>query len=203
MKRGATYCYSALAQLPCSGRHCRAALDHYFRTPGPIALLRAGCHYKKAGCQHRTLNWFSTWDAQICHLDVLVAPSCATPRDYLSDTPLKPPILSVSPLESMRSGGAIPAPPTKGVSQRYLRDTLWKQGKMRAIPLCDALSRKGIARYGGVSSTGPLPRPLKKITYAKKIPEELFSGWLRHFRVINYAKELSENDFLGSDVNFA
>ena len=34
-----------------------------------------------------------------------------------------PPFLSVSPLESIRSGGAIP-PPTKEVSQRYLRDTL-------------------------------------------------------------------------------
>ena len=34
-----------------------------------------------------------------------------------------PPFLSVSPLESMRSGGAIP-PPTKGVSQRYLCHTL-------------------------------------------------------------------------------
>ena len=71
----------------------------------------------------------------------LVAPYCAIPRDYLSDTPLlramgflgsqhgqlgaipPPPFLSISPVESMRSGGAIP-PPLKGVSQRYLRDTL-------------------------------------------------------------------------------
>ena len=69
----------------------------------------------------------------------LVAPYCAMPRDYLSDTPLlramgflvsqhgqlgavpPPPFLSVSPLESMRSGGA---PPSEGVSQRYWRDTL-------------------------------------------------------------------------------
>ena len=72
----------------------------------------------------------------------LVAPYCAIPRDYLSDTPLlramgfsasqhcqlgaipPPPFLSISPMESMRSGGAIPPPPPKGVSQRYLRDTL-------------------------------------------------------------------------------
>ena len=71
----------------------------------------------------------------------LVAPYCAIPRDCLSDTPLSramgllvsqhgqlgaipPPLfLSISPLESMQSGGAIP-PPSKGVSQRYLRDTL-------------------------------------------------------------------------------
>ena len=31
---------------------------------------------------------------------------------------------------------------------------------------------------------------------------QLFFGCLRHFRVINYAKEFSEN-FLGSYVNFA
>ena len=71
----------------------------------------------------------------------LVALYRAMPRDYLSDTPLlramgflvaqhgqlgaipPPPFLSVSPLEHMRSGGAIP-PPSKGVSQRYFRDTL-------------------------------------------------------------------------------
>ena len=71
----------------------------------------------------------------------LVAPYCAIPRDYLSDTPLlramgllvsqhgqlgaipPPPFLSLSPLESMRSGGAI-APLKRGVSQRYSRDTL-------------------------------------------------------------------------------
>ena len=70
----------------------------------------------------------------------VVATYCAIPRDYLSDTPPframgflvsqhgqlgaipPPPFLSISPLESMQSGGAIP--PTKGVSQRYLRDTL-------------------------------------------------------------------------------
>ena len=63
------------------------------------------------------------------------------PRDYLSDTPLiarygvfgvstwpngcdtPSPFLSVSPLESMPSAGAIPAP-SEGVSQRYWRDTL-------------------------------------------------------------------------------
>ena len=67
----------------------------------------------------------------------LVAPYRAIPRDYLSDTPLLRamgflvsqhgelgaippfPFLSLSPLESMRSGGAIP-PPQKG----YLSDTL-------------------------------------------------------------------------------
>ena len=97
----------------------------------------------------------------------LVAPYCAIPRDYLSDTPLlhamgflvsrhgqsgaipPPPFLSVSPLESMRGGGAIPPPPTNGVSQWYLRDTTWKQGKWVRYPPSATRSRKGITRYGG------------------------------------------------------
>ena len=65
-----------------------------------------------------------------------------------------PPFLSVSPLESMRSGGAIP-PSQKG----YLSDTraipYEKTRQMGAIPPSAILSRKGIARYGGVSRTGP------------------------------------------------
>ena len=49
-------------------------------------------------------------------------------------------------------------PPSKGVSQRYLRDTLWKQGKwVRYPPLryADTISKR-YSRYGGVSRTGPL-----------------------------------------------
>ena len=64
------------------------------------------------------------------------------PRDYLSDTPLLramgflvsqhgqlgaiplPPFLSVSPLESIREVEVRYPPASKGVSQRYLRDTL-------------------------------------------------------------------------------
>ena len=66
----------------------------------------------------------------------LAASYCAIPRDYLSDTPLlrairflvsqhgqlgaipPPPFLSASPLESMRSGGAIPS-----LKKGYLSDT--------------------------------------------------------------------------------
>ena len=116
-----------------------------------------------------------------CHFVTppLVAPYCAIPRDYLSDTPLLramgflvsqhgqlgaiPPshLLSVSPpLESMRSRGAIP-PPQKG----YLSDTCAMPMKTRqigAIPPSAILSRKGIARYGGVSRTGPLSTPPPK-----------------------------------------
>ena len=101
-----------------------------------------------------------------------MAPYCAIPRDYLSDTPLlramgflvsqdgklgaipPPPFLSVSPLESMRSGGAIP-PHKRGISAILARYPV-KTSKTRAIPPSAILSRKGIARYGGVSRTGPL-----------------------------------------------
>ena len=94
-------------------------------------------------------------------------PYCVIPRDYLSDSRFlvsqhgqlgaipPPPFLSVSPLESMRSGGAIPpSPPSKGVSQlaRYPKKTR----QMGANPPSAILSRKGIARYGGVSRIGPL-----------------------------------------------
>ena len=77
------------------------------------------------------------------------------------DTP-SPRFLSVLPLESMRSGGAI-SPPQKG----YLSDTCAIPSENKANG-CDTpppsaiLSRKGIARYGGVSRTGPLrERPRK------------------------------------------
>ena len=102
----------------------------------------------------------------------LVAPYCAIPRDYLSDTPLlrtmgflvsqhgqlgaipPPPFLSISPLESMQSGGAIP-PLKRGISAIPARYPM-KTRQMGAIPPSAILSRKGIARYGGVSRTGPL-----------------------------------------------
>ena len=68
------------------------------------------------------------------------------------DTPS--PFLSVSPLESMQSGGAIPH-----AQKVYLSDTCAIPYENRANG-CDApsaiLPRKGIARYGGVSRTGPL-----------------------------------------------
>ena len=102
----------------------------------------------------------------------LVAPYCAIPRDYLSDTPLLramgflvsqhgqlgaiPPLpfLRVSPLESMRSGGAIP-PLKRGISAILARYPM-KARQTGAIPPSAIFSRKGIARYGGVSRTGPL-----------------------------------------------
>ena len=93
----------------------------------------------------------------------------AIPRDYLSDSPLlrameflvsqhgqligcdiPSPRLSASPLESMRSGGAIP-PHKRGISATLARYHM-KTRQTGAIP-----SRKGIVRYWGVvSCTGPL-----------------------------------------------
>ena len=58
-----------------------------------------------------------------------------------------PPFLSVSPLESMRSGGAIP-PLKRGISAILARYPM-KTRQMGAIPPSAILSRKGIARYGG------------------------------------------------------
>ena len=99
------------------------------------------------------------------------------PRDYLSNTPLlrglgflvsqhcqlgairPPPFLSASPLESMRSGGAIP-PLKRGISAILARYPM-KTRQMGAIPPSAILSRKGIARYGGVSRTGPLSAHLR------------------------------------------
>ena len=98
----------------------------------------------------------------------LVAPYCATPRDYLNDTPLlcaqpgllgampPPPFLSVSALEGMQRGGAVP-PPTKGVSRLYLHDTLLKMANGCDTPLCDTISKRycviwGVSRNGLLSA---------------------------------------------------
>ena len=78
---------------------------------------------------------------QIQKCAALGGPYCAIPRDYLSDTPLlramgflvsqhgqlgaipPAPFLSVSPLGE-HAKWRCDTPPSKGVSQRYLRDTL-------------------------------------------------------------------------------
>ena len=105
-------------------------------------------------------------------VEPLVAPYCAIPRDYLSDTPLlravgflgsqhgqsgaipPPPSLRFSPVESMQSGGA-DTPPQKG----YLSDTCAIPYENKAnrcdTPLCDTIS-KGYCATWGVSRIGPL-----------------------------------------------
>ena len=101
------------------------------------------------------------------HLLNLVAPYRAIPRDYLSDTPLLPAMgflvsqhgqlgatpppsfLSVSPLESMRSGGAIP-PLKRGISAILARYPT-KTRQTGAIHLCDTISKGYCAIWGGIS----------------------------------------------------
>ena len=62
-----------------------------------------------------------------------------------------PPFLSVSLLESMRSGGAIPPPPQKG----YLSDTFPIPHEIKAngcdSPLCNTISKRCCAIWGGIS----------------------------------------------------
>ena len=95
----------------------------------------------------------------------LVAPYCAIPRDYLNDTPLlramgflvsqhgplgaipPPPFLSVSPLESMRSGGAI-SPPQKGISAILARHPIKPGQSACDTPLCDTISKGYLAIWG-------------------------------------------------------
>ena len=76
------------------------------------------------------------------------------------DTP--PPFSERFPIEEhSRSGGTIP-PVKRGISAIPARYPM-KTRQMGEIPPSAILSRKGIARYGGVSRTGPLSvSPLKK-----------------------------------------
>ena len=119
----------------------------------------------------------------------LGASYCAMPRDYLSDTPLPramgflvsqhgqvdaippPPFLSISPWESMRSGGAIP-PLKRGISAILARHPM-KTRQMGAIPPSAILSRKGIARYGGVSRTGAKGLEIRRRKNHPKNPPEI------------------------------
>ena len=90
------------------------------------------------------------------------------PRDYLSDTPLlramgflvsqhgqlgaipPPPFLSVFPLEE-HAKWRCDTPPSKGVSQRYLRDTLGKQGKWVRYPPLRYYLERVLRDMGGIS----------------------------------------------------
>ena len=97
----------------------------------------------------------------------LVAPYCAIPRDYLSDTTLLR-ALGVFGVSTWPIGCDTPSPFSERfplgeharrrcdtpLQKGYLSDTCaipseFKQGNKRAIPPSAILSRKGIARYGG------------------------------------------------------
>ena len=103
-----------------------------------------------------------------------MAPYCAIRRDYLSDTPIlrdmgclvsqhgqlgaiPPPFFSerFPPWRACEVEVRYPPPLKSGISAilaRYPKKTR----QMGAIPPSAILSRKGIARYAGVSRTGPL-----------------------------------------------
>ena len=101
-----------------------------------------------------------------------MAPYCAIPRDYLSDTPLlramgflgvstwpigcdtPSPFSEVFPLGE-HAKWRCDTPLTRGISAILARYPL-KIRQIGAITPSAILSRKGIARYGGVSRTGPL-----------------------------------------------
>ena len=86
----------------------------------------------------------------------LVAPYCAIPRDYLSDTPLLRAMgyLAFPPWRACEVEVRYP-PLKRGISAILARYPI-KTRQMGVIPPSAILSRKGIARYGGVSRTGLL-----------------------------------------------
>ena len=140
----------------------------------------------------------------------LVAPYCAIPRDYLSDTPhcalwgfwcqlgaIPPPhFLSIPPWRACKVE-VRDSPHKKGVSQRYLpRDTLCKQGKKGVTPPSAIRSRKGIAQYGrGIShwaakfatTSNILPLMCDKTCtqFLRKLIEFLGSGIPSHPRMVS------------------
>ena len=97
----------------------------------------------------------------------LVAPYCAIPRDYLSDTPL---LRAMGFLVPQHGQLGVPLfwafppwraykvevryPPSKGVSQRYLRDTLWKQGKWVRYPPLRYYLERVLRDMGGYLALG-------------------------------------------------
>ena len=112
--------------------------------------------------------------SQLCASLLLVAPYCAIPRDYLSDTPYcalwgfwclnmanwvrypPAPLSERFPLGKHAKWRCDTPPPLKrGISAILARYPL-KTRQMGAILPSAMLSRKGIARYGGVSRAGPL-----------------------------------------------
>ena len=131
---------------------CARRGDHGLRPwsrKGPDHGLRSGdCELKTSGYRYTSgkgrLRAHSEAQTPPCdegrHTLILLPPYCAIPRDYLSDTPLlhamgflvsqhgqlgaipPPPFLSVFPWRACEVEARYP--PTTGVSQRYLCDTL-------------------------------------------------------------------------------
>ena len=62
-----------------------------------------------------------------------------------------PPFLSISPLESMQSGGAIPPPLKRGISAIPARYPMKNTSNGCDTPLCDTISKGSCAIWGGIS----------------------------------------------------
>ena len=103
-----------------------------------------------------------------------MAPYCTIPRDYLSDTPLWRAMVFLVSQHGQFNWVRYPLPifwafplwrvcevevqypsPTKGISAILARYPV-KARQTHAISPSAMLSRKGLARYGGVSRIGPL-----------------------------------------------
>ena len=95
------------------------------------------------------------------------------------------PFLSVSPLESMRSRGCDTPPPSKGVSQRYWRDTTWKQGKWVRYPPLRYYLERVLRDMGGISHWAT--KSVAGWVFQKILREQhdLYAGCCRH-RVVEW-----------------
>ena len=121
--------------------------------------MSAAAQSLKGGENAPPLHDFSLSDRLSKETSPLVAPYCAIPRDYLSDTPLlramgflvsqhgqlgaipPPPFLSVSPLESMRSGRCDTPPLKRGISAILARYPMKQDKWVRYPPLRYYLGR--------------------------------------------------------------
>ena len=145
--------------------------------------------------QKQASNCFAIISLQVSHDVNLVAPYCAIPRDYLSDTRL---LRAMGFLVSQHGQlGAIPpppfperfpigehakwrcdTPPSKGVSQRYWRDTLKNKANGCDTPLCDTISKRYCAIWGGISHWAAkdvkriVAGPLRQEVKSRKTPRK-------------------------------
>ena len=175
-----------LGRDPCGDRILRSCLqkgsattpanydrDSTLNDTGPLSMKASNL-----------LGWVFREDESVCvcvwmcECDFLVAPYCAIPRDYLSDTPLlrtmgflvsqhcqlgaisPPPFLSVSPWRAFAKWRCDTPPLKRGISAILARYPT-KQGKRCAIPLPYYLERVlrdigGVPRIGLLSATSGL-----------------------------------------------
>ena len=144
----------------------------------------------------------------------LVAPYCAIPRDYLSDTPL---LRAMGVLVSQHGQvGAIPPPPFLSVSWRacevevryppapqegYLSDTCAIPSENKAngcdTPLCDTISKGYYAMWGGgISHWAAKHRNKSKIT----VLQELRSSRVVLSKKSSFSKEVGVMKSLQSET---